>query len=499
MKTTRHHPLATVLTAVLVCGILQTAAAPAARAAAPTSARIIFLHHSTGECIWNGGVAAWFQAYNAAHKTDYRITEQNFPKDSPYGWENYPYDYWNIWVNHAGNSPYKNEPTLEILARTYNVIVFKHCFPVSGIEADTGRGDARSSEKRLENYKLQYEALKGKLRQFPQVKFILWTGAVQVQADMDEPTARRAKAFFDWVRTRWDEKGDNIFLWDFYELETEGGLYLKAQYAQAAGDSHPNEGFSRKVAPYFCQRVVDVIAGRGDTTKITGQGGKPLPVVSVAPTQPAPTTGAAPSPPTTAPTTAPAVQIVSTGPGKWLFDNAEDPALGKQRWDAAAGHAKDGDQRVIKISFAEGKLEDWGEYGKQRIVHSRRPASNFDLSGYKYLALRVKTDREMEIVLGLVTMPDPTIKADEPYFAFSGYLHPKPGVWNWVVLDLGKLELAVEGPAAYEKAGKPSRPMQLTHLKLCTNVKNEKAAVALDDITFLRDLPRELQPYLQQP
>ena len=143
--------------------VLLTFAA-AAQAAPASGARIILLHHSTGECVWNGGVAGGLAAHNAANKTAHQIVERAFPADSPYGWENYPYDYWNIWVRHAGSKPFKNEPTLEMLTAKYNVIVFKHCFPVSSIEADTGKADVASSEKRIENYKLQYAALKRKMR-----------------------------------------------------------------------------------------------------------------------------------------------------------------------------------------------------------------------------------------------------------------------------------------------------------------------------------------------
>jgi hypothetical protein len=245
---------------------------PDGQPAPPTKVKILFLHHSTGECVWNGGVKEWFTAYNKANKTEYEITEQNFPKDDPYGWNNYPYDYWNIWVKHAGDKPFKGEPTLEMLTAKYGVIVFKHCFPVSAIEEDTGKGDVASEDKRIENYKLQYEALKKKLREFPKTKFILWTGAALVKGETDEDSAKRAKAFFEWVRDKWDERGDNIYVWDFRALETEGGLYLKG--VNAAGDSHPNEKFSKKVAPLFGQRVVDVVRGSGDTGSITGEAEK---------------------------------------------------------------------------------------------------------------------------------------------------------------------------------------------------------------------------------
>jgi hypothetical protein len=232
-------------------------------------ARILFLHHSTGGNIWNGGVPEWFEKYNAAHETSYQIMEREFPKDSPYGWENYPFDYWNIWVKHAGAKPFKEEPTLEILTKEYDLIIWKHCFPVSGIDEDTGSPDIASSEKRLENYRLQYAALKKKMHEFPDTKFLVWTGAALLQNETDKASAGRAKAFFDWVKSKWDEKGDNVFIWDFHTLETGGGLYLKI--SNSAGDSHPGESFSRRVAPLFCKRIVDVLEGRGDSSIITGE------------------------------------------------------------------------------------------------------------------------------------------------------------------------------------------------------------------------------------
>ena len=493
---------------VLVAALLLASAAacvgsetpPAAGAPAPAGARILFLHHSTGECVWNGGVAAWFEAQSAAHKANYAITEQNFPKDSPYGWANYPYDYWNIWVKNAGAKPFKQEPTLEMLTARYDVIVFKHCFPVSNIEADSGAADVASDAKQIGNYKLQYAALKKKMREFPKVRFIVWTGAAQVKNDVDEAAARRAKTFFDWVRDEWDEKGDNIHLWDFYRLETEGDLYVKAAYAQ--GDAHPNEAFSKRVAPLFCQRVVDVIQGRGDTASLTGQGGAAVPATT--PPRPAPATPTEPAPKPAAPAQAPpqpepATPVAATGPGTWVFDNAEDPALRDRRWAKAASYAKDGADNVIKIDFAAADEADWGEYGKHRVLWTLPPTANHDLTPYRFVAMRMKADRDMEVVFGLMTLPDPRGRRDQPHFGFSAYLRPTAGAWTWVVLDLGKLELGVEGEGAYDKAGKPTRPMQLTALRFCTHTKNEKAAFLVDDILFYRDLPASLKDKVQSP
>lgn len=260
---------------LVVMGALMQWTAAGAQEAAPKTVRILLLHHSTGGVIWSGGVPGWFARHNAAHGTNYQIAERIFPQDAPYGWQNYPYDYWNIWVDHAGDSLYMEEPTLERLASQYEVIAWKHCYPVSNIEQDTGKPDIRSPEKRAENYILQYEALKAKMRQFPRTKFIVWTGAALVQSATSEENAQRARDFFAWVRDTWDEPGDNIYVWDLYALETAGGLYLASENAAGPGDSHPSETFARRAAPLFAQRVVDVIEGQGDRLPATGE---PTPV-----------------------------------------------------------------------------------------------------------------------------------------------------------------------------------------------------------------------------
>jgi hypothetical protein len=237
--------------------------------------KIIFLHHSTGEVIYAGGengirfirrfikpespIRKWIRNYNQVNRTNYAIEERVFPQTEPYGWKNYPYDYYNIWVKNAGEQPYMNEPTLEILTKQYKLIIFKHCFPVGDIQEDINQPNINSEEKRLENYKLQYQALKQKLLEFHDTRFLVWTGAAQVMQKTTETQAARAKAFFDWVKNEWDTPNDNIFLFDFYELETEGALYLKPEYAVSPDNSHPNQTFAKKAYPLFCERIIEVI------------------------------------------------------------------------------------------------------------------------------------------------------------------------------------------------------------------------------------------------
>jgi hypothetical protein len=246
---------------------------------------ILFLHHSVGQCIWQGkhnligkifkkfkhsALKEAINNYCKKNGKNYIIKEQVFPKESPYGWNNYPFDYYNIWVKHAGNKPYMEEPTLEMLSQQYQVIIWKHCYPVSNMQQDTSPPNIDSSIKKIENYKLQYLALRDKMHDFPNTKFIIWTGAAQVESQTNEQEAKMAKEFFNWVKNEWDIEGDNIYLWDFRQLETEDSLYLLKKYARNRNDPHPNELFSEKAAMLLSNRIIDVIENDGKRTNLKG-------------------------------------------------------------------------------------------------------------------------------------------------------------------------------------------------------------------------------------
>jgi hypothetical protein len=258
--------------------------------------RIVFLHHSTGQFIWNGnrsslvsrairkfstrlsrkfnkkaGLPLLFANYNEKFHKNYHIEDEVFPKASPYGWHNYPYDYYNIWVRHAGNKPFMEEPTLEMLTKKYQVIIFKHCFPVSSVQINKDSADINSDYKSIANYKLQYMSLRDKLHEFSETKFIIWTGAALVKSQTNEEEAKRSQEFFKWVTEEWDLPGDNIFVWDFYSLQTEGGLYFLDKYARSVDDSHPNYAFSDCAGRLLFNRIVDVITSNGSTTSLTGE------------------------------------------------------------------------------------------------------------------------------------------------------------------------------------------------------------------------------------
>lgn len=272
-------------------------------AAAPTQdpmandAKVRFLHHSVGQHVWEGGVPTLVKNYNTANNKSYNVTEEMFPKGDYGDWRNYAFDYYLLWVDRQpytfgnGNPADLNQTKLTDLVKDYNLVVWKHCFPMSlayaeglhGIPAENG-DRKKSEESSIENYKWYYGKLKEEMRKHSTTRFLVWTPAVDPETkakgmlggDFERVKAslKRGHEFARWVRDVWDEKGDNIYVFDFYSIETGGGdeqIFMRDKFAKNNGnDAHPNKAFEKLVAPLFVQRMVDVLEGRGDTASVTG-------------------------------------------------------------------------------------------------------------------------------------------------------------------------------------------------------------------------------------
>jgi hypothetical protein len=237
--------------------------------------KIIFIHHSTGAGVYSGGngLPQWFTDYNTNHSTSYAISEVSYP-DSPYEWANYPYDYWNLWINPGQCDNTKaGIRCFDWFTSNYNVIIFKHCFPGAGIVADNGNPLVSSGTKSIENYKLQYRALRALMDSYPDKKFIVWTLAPLHRNATDAESAARAREFVNWVKGGWlteDSKThSNIFVFDFYGYVAESNSApangkvncLKYEYEgdHNGDDSHPNATANSTIMPLFGQFIVDVI------------------------------------------------------------------------------------------------------------------------------------------------------------------------------------------------------------------------------------------------
>jgi len=235
--------------------------APAALAA--TDDNIIFLHHSTAEGVYFGGdVPGWFSNYNSTHSTSYTITERSYP-DTPYPWANYPYDYWNLWINGACDSSNPNIECMNTLAANHDIIIYKHCFPGADVVADDNHPDVSASVQTLANYKLQYRALRQMMDSYPNNKFIVWTLTPLHRLATSADNAARAKQFVDWVKNSFlAEDGHshpNIFIFDFWGLIAGSDNFLRYDYegSHTDSDSHPNALANATVGPIFSQFIVD--------------------------------------------------------------------------------------------------------------------------------------------------------------------------------------------------------------------------------------------------
>jgi hypothetical protein len=100
------------------------------------------------------------------------------------------------------------------------------------------------------------------MHEFPNNKFIVWTPAVYTKKNLSEEEGKRTQQFYKWMIDEWDEKGDNIYIWDFYKYETEGSLFLMDKNAYSPENSHPGAKFAGKIAVLFCKFVTDVIESR---------------------------------------------------------------------------------------------------------------------------------------------------------------------------------------------------------------------------------------------
>jgi hypothetical protein len=265
------------------------------------SQKVIFLHHSTGGGVYGeGNVAGWITNYNASHSKNYLVTEMSYPNE-PYPWDNYPYDYWNLWLNNGCNNSDPDMACLDNLCTNYDVIIFKHCFPGANVLPDQAIPSVSSSVKTIANYKLQYRALRDLMDTYPNNKFIVWTLAPLHRMVTSPENAARARQFVDWVKNEWltedGKQHQNIYIFDFFGYAAESlpepanGTVncLKYDYERShstGDDSHPNTLANQTIGPIFAQFIVNTIedglaikvtgiavTGAGGTTSITTKSG----------------------------------------------------------------------------------------------------------------------------------------------------------------------------------------------------------------------------------
>ncbi len=247
------------------------------------SQKAYFLHHSTGNGVYTQGqVVNKINDYNTNHDKNYILDHKYYP-NNPYGWKNYPYDYWNLWINGSCDNSKPNIECLESMLERYDIIVFKHCFPGADILEDISTPSVSSNVKCLANYKLQYRALRDKMETYPNKHFVVWTLAPRHRLYIPAQSAiraARAREFVNWVKNDWlTEDGkdhSNIHIFDFYNIVAESNPTpangkvncLKYDYEKShtGSDSHPNEQANIEAGQQFADFMIEVFKKVESTT-----------------------------------------------------------------------------------------------------------------------------------------------------------------------------------------------------------------------------------------
>jgi hypothetical protein len=238
----------------------------------------IFLHHSTGECIWgpNGSATSVPQqiiSYNASHS----YSGSNAVSLNEMGWPETPWDNeWERWHRIFYNMDTVDADIRPILEAN-KIIMIKSCFPSSnmfggvGTKADTSNWDIKS----VLNYKWHWRKIIERMRQHTSNFFVVWTNAPLVASATNSAEAANANWFCRWAKdtlakgldTEFGLFPKNVYIFDFFHKLTDPTGLLPVKYAASSGDSHPNATATSLVAPQLIKEVFDAaIAYEGTST-----------------------------------------------------------------------------------------------------------------------------------------------------------------------------------------------------------------------------------------
>ncbi len=224
----------------------------------------VFLHHSTGGCIWgpNGGqvsVPGEIAKYNRSHgltgSDSLKMVETWWPSGD---------NEWVTWHNIFENKDASDDISSFLAA--YPVIMIKSCFPSSNMSGPGSNADTLSPvTKSVANYKWHWRSLISMMKERPQNFFVIWTNAPLVAGNTNASEAALSDAFCTWAKDTLAAGQDplvgtfpnNVFVFDFFHKLAGADGMLPLQYAAGSSDSHPNAAATTMVAPQLVQQMSD--------------------------------------------------------------------------------------------------------------------------------------------------------------------------------------------------------------------------------------------------
>ena len=224
----------------------------------------IFLHHSTGGCIWgpNGSatsVPLQMAIYNAGHgyhgADSVRMNETWFPGSTD--------NEWSTWHQiFETDSP---ENVSHYFAAN-PIVMIKSCFPSSSITGEGQPSDtADPTAKTVCNYQWHWRHIVAVMAANRDNFFAIWTNAPLERNSTDSAEARLSDRFCRWAKdtlaagldTAFGDFPPNVYVFDFFHTLANGDGFLPDAYRSGAGDSHPNAAATALVAPQLVTELFD--------------------------------------------------------------------------------------------------------------------------------------------------------------------------------------------------------------------------------------------------
>ncbi len=254
-----------ILTIILIFSCKESSNPGAPPISTNRSRNGIFLHHSTGECIWgpngsNTSVPQEVSAYNNSHgftgNNAFNLSETWFPNNPG---DNNEWERWHrIFENRDPNA------VITTYYNTYGIIMIKSCFPSSAIESIGQPSDTlEPTLKTIYNYKWHWRHIINAMRAQPNIFFVIWTNAPLVEAETNPTQAALSRQFCIWAKDTLAQGLDpvfgqfprNVYVFDFFRKLTDSNGFMLLQYATAYNDSHPNAAATQLVAPQLVQEI----------------------------------------------------------------------------------------------------------------------------------------------------------------------------------------------------------------------------------------------------
>jgi hypothetical protein len=208
----------------------------------PKALRMVWLHHSTGDRLLDGGLRAALQGagyvfhdinYGEATVEGYCIGDHTDPPDFP-GHFNNPRRFSTIagWELPPGQK--------------HDVVMFKSCYPASDID----------SEAKLEAYKGYYNSMLATFKAHPGTLFVAMSTPPLVRAATSAQAAARARRWAKWITTEYAKGVPNVKVFDLFDaLAVREGHpqanTLVPEFATSRDDSHPSPAGARAVTRLF--------------------------------------------------------------------------------------------------------------------------------------------------------------------------------------------------------------------------------------------------------